>query len=395
MISVAQALQTVLNSSHNYGVEEIPFLKSMGRILKEEIVADRDFPPFNRVCMDGIAIDYQQFKNGRRVFKIEGIQAAGSKQIRLKNTKNCIEVMTGAILPNHTNTVIRYEDVTLEDGIATVNIDLIKEGQNSHNKGKDRKVNDLLITQNTKISAAEMGVLATVGKSVVKVAKQPKVMIVSTGDELVGVDQIPLEYQIRRSNVFTLVSLLERLNITSETSHISDDKLIIKSKIESYLHEYDVVLFSGAVSKGKYDFLPEIFEELKVYKKFHKVMQRPGKPFYFGKTDTCTVFGFPGNPISTFVNCLAYFYPWYHRSVGLEIIQETAILGEDVSFVPNLDYFLQVALENKSGNLVAIPVAANGSGDLASLANTDAFIQLPKDTTEFKKGAVYPILKYR
>ena len=395
MITVAQALQTVLNSCHNFGIEESPFLKSMGRILKEEIVADRDFPPFNRVCMDGIAIDYQQFKNGRRVFKIEGIQAAGSRQITLKDPKNCIEVMTGAILPNHTNTVIRYEDVTLEDGIATVNIDLIKEGQNSHNKGKDRKVNDLLITQNTKISAAEMGVLATVGKSVVKVAKQPKVMIVSTGDELVGVDQIPLEYQIRRSNVFTLVSLLERLNIPSETSHISDDKLIIKSKIESYLLEYDVVLFSGAVSKGKFDFLPEIFEELKVYKKFHKVMQRPGKPFYFGKTDTCTVFGFPGNPISTFVNCLAYFYPWYHRSVGLEILQATAILGEDVSFVPNLDYFLQVALENKSGNLVAIPVAANGSGDLASLANTDAFIQLPKDTTEFKKGIVYPILKYR
>ena len=101
------------------------------------------------------------------------------------------------------------------------------------------------------------------------------------------------------------------------------------------------------------------------------------------------------NWAGTLVNCLAYFYPWYHRSVGLEIIQETAILGEDVSFVPNLDYFLQVALENKSGNLVAIPVAANGSGDLASLANTDAFIQLPKDTTEFKKGAVYPILKYR
>jgi molybdopterin molybdotransferase len=395
MITVAQALQTVLNSCHNFGIEEIPFLKSMGRILKEEIVADRDFPPFNRVSMDGISIDYQQFKNGRRVFKIEGIQAAGSRQIILKDPKNCIEVMTGAILPNHTNTVIRYEDVTLEDGIATVNIDLIKEGQNSHNKGKDRKVNDLLITQNTKISAAEMGVLATVGKSVVKVAKQPKVMIVSTGDELVGVDQIPLEYQIRRSNVFTLVSLLERLNIPSETSHISDDKLIIKSKIESYLLEYDVVLFSGAVSKGKYDFLPEIFEELKVYKKFHKVMQRPGKPFYFGKTDTCTVFGFPGNPISTFVNCLAYFYPWYHRSVGLEILEEMAILGEDVSFVPNLDYFLQVALENKSGNLVAFPVSANGSGDLASLANTDAFMQLPKDATEFKKGEVYPILKYR
>jgi len=395
MISVVQALQTVLNSSHNFGIEEIPFLKSMGRILKEEIVADRDFPPFNRVSMDGIVIDYQQFKNGRRVFKIEGIQAAGSKQISLKNPKNCIEVMTGAVLPNKANTVIRYEDVTLENGIATINIDLIKEGQNSHNQGKDRKVNDLLITQNTKISAAEMGVLATVGKSVVKVAKQPKVMIVSTGDELVAVDQIPLEHQIRRSNVFTLVSLLERLNISSETTHISDDKLIIKSKIESYLQEYDVVLFSGAVSKGKYDFLPEIFEELKVYKKFHKVMQRPGKPFYFGKTDTCTVFGFPGNPISTFMNCLAYFYPWYYRSVGLEIIEETAILGKDVSFVPNLDYFLQVALENKSGNLVAFPITGNGSGDLTSLVNADAFIQLPNDKIKFKKGAIFPILRYR
>ena len=395
MISVAQALQTVLNSSHNYGIEEVSFLKSMGRILKEEIVADRDFPPFNRVSMDGIVIDYQQFKNGRRVFKIEGIQAAGSKQITLKNSENCIEVMTGAVLPNKANTVIRYEDLTLENGIATINIDLIKEGQNSHNQGKDRKANDLLITLNTKISAAEMGVLATVGKSVVKVAKQPKVMIVSTGDELVGVDQIPLEHQIRRSNVFTLVSLLERLNISSETTHISDEKLIIKSKIESYLQEYDVVLFSGAVSKGKYDFLPEIFEELKVHKKFHKVMQRPGKPFYFGKTDTCIVFGFPGNPISTFVNCLAYFYPWYYRSVGLEILEETAILGEDVSFVPNLDYFLQVVLENKSGNLVAFPVIGNGSGDLTSLVNADAFIQLPNDKIKFKKGAIFPILRYR
>ena len=395
MISAKEALKTVLNSAQDFGVEEIPFLKSMGRILKEEIVADRDFPPFNRVSMDGIVIDYQQFKNGRRVFKIEGIQAAGSKQISLKNPKNCIEVMTGAVLPNKANTVIRYEDVTLENGIATINIDLIKEGQNSHNQGKDRKVNDLLITQNTKISAAEMGVLATVGKSVVKVAKQPKVMIVSTGDELVAVDQIPLEHQIRRSNVFTLVSLLERLNISSETTHISDDKLIIKSKIESYLQEYDVVLFSGAVSKGKYDFLPEIFEELKVYKKFHKVMQRPGKPFYFGKTDTCTVFGFPGNPISTFMNCLAYFYPWYYRSVGLEIIEETAILGKDVSFVPNLDYFLQVALENKSGNLVAFPITGNGSGDLTSLVNADAFIQLPNDKIKFKKGAIFPILRYR
>ena len=395
MISAEQALQTILNSTQDFGVEEIPFIKSVGRILKEKIKADRDFPPFNRVSMDGIAIDYNQFKNGKRSFKIEGIQAAGSEQISLNNSANCIEVMTGAVLPNNTNSVIRYEDLSIENGIATINVDSINDAQNIHSKGKDRKVGDLLIKQNTKISAAEIGVLATVGKSFVKVAKQPKVMIVSTGDELVGVDEIPLEYQIRRSNVFTLVSLLEKLNISSETAHITDDKPVLKEKIERYLQEYDVLLFSGAVSKGKYDFLPEVFEELKVEKLFHKVTQRPGKPFFYGKTNDCNVFGFPGNPISTFVNCLVYFYPWYYKSVGLEVEEETAILSADVIFKPSLTYFLQVKLNYRFGHLIATPITGNGSGDLASLVNTDAFIQLPNDKTEFKKGEVFPIIRYR
>jgi molybdopterin molybdotransferase len=409
MISVEQALQSVLNSGQNFGVEEIPFLKSLGKILKEEIFADRDFPPFNRVAMDGIVINYTSFKKGQRSFKIEGIQAAGSAQITLQNAENCIEVMTGAVSPNNANTVVRYEDVTIDNGIATINLDAINEGQNIHTKGKDGKSGDLLIQKNTKISAAEIGVLATVGKSFVKVARQPKVMIVSTGDELVGVDQNPLAHQIRRSNVFTLVSLLERVHIFSESTHITDDKPILKSKIATYLKEYDVLLFSGAVSKGKYDFLPEVFEELGIEKLFHKVAQRPGKPFWFGREtsvikndfslntheNNTIVFGFPGNPISTFVNCLAYFYPWYYKSVGLEVREEMAILAEDVKFKANLAYFLQVKLETKKGQLIAFPILGNGSGDLASLVNTDAFIQLPDNKSEFKKGEVFKIIRYR
>ncbi len=395
MISVKEATKIILNSIQDFGVEEIPFIKSVDRILKEDIKADRDFPPFNRVSMDGIAIDFNSFKNGQRSFKIEGIQAAGSKQITLNNSENCIEVMTGAVLPNKANTVIRYEDVTIENEVATINVDAINDAQNVHNKGKDGKVGDLLIRQNTKISAAEIGVLATVGKSFVKVVKQPKVMIVSTGDELVGVDEIPLEHQIRRSNVFTLVSLLEKLNIPSDTAHITDDKPVLKSKIKSFLQEYDVLLFSGAVSKGKFDFLPQVFEELGVEKLFHKITQRPGKPFFYGKTDTCNIFGFPGNPISTFVNCLAYFNPWYYKSVGVEVEEETAILSTDVTFKPNLTYFLQVKLNSVLENLIATPITGNGSGDLASLVKTDAFIQLPDNKTEFKKGEVYKIIRYR
>lgn len=422
MISTEQALQTILDSAQNFGVEEIPFMQSVGRVLKEEVVADRDFPPFNRVSMDGISIDYSQFKKGQRSFTIEGIQAAGSEQISLQNSENCIEVMTGAVLPSNTNAVIRYEDVIIENNIATIQINEVRDLQNIHGKGKDGKVGDLLIEQNTRISAAEIGVLATVGKATVKVAKTPKVMIVSTGDELVGVEETPLTHQIRRSNVFTLVSLLEKLNIPSETAHITDDKPVLKKKIKAYLQAYDVLLFSGAVSKGKYDFLPEVLDELGVHKRFHKVTQRPGKPFWFGhKTPlsieqddvgirgleyidkraenkcqgSTIVFAFPGNPISTFVNCLAYFYPWYYKSVGIAAQEENAILAEDVNFKPSLTYFLQVKLSYRYGHLIATPIAGNGSGDLASLVNTDAFIQLPAAQNEFKKGDVFKIIRYR
>lgn len=395
MISVEEAKHIILNSTQEFGVEEIPFIQSVGKILKETIVADRDFPPFNRVSMDGIAIDFNAFQKGQREFKVEGIQPAGSPQISLQNSENCIEVMTGAVLPKNTNAVIRYEDVEIKNGVARIMINEVLDFQNIHEKGKDRKVGEILIEKNTIISAAEIGVFATVGKSTIKVAKQPKIMILSTGDELVAVNDKPEEHQIRRSNVFTLVAALEHLKIESEISHITDDKPILKQKIAQFLNDYDVLLCSGAVSKGKFDFLPEVFDELGVEKRFHRVAQRPGKPFWMGETNNCKVFAFPGNPISTFVNCLAYFYPWYYKSVGVKTKEETAILTEDIILKPNLTYFLQVKLSDKFGHTLATPIKGNGSGDLASLVNADAFIQLPNDKTEFKTGENYPILRFR
>lgn len=413
MITTQEAKHIILENTQNFGIEEIPFMQSAGRVLKENIVADRDFPPFNRVAMDGIAINYSFFKNGQRNFKVEGIQPAGSKQLSMQQDNNCIEVMTGAVLPNNCDTVIRYEDVDIVDGIATINVDTINSQQNIHQKGKDKKQGVILVSENTIISPAEIGVIATVGKANVKVAKQPKVLIISTGDELVDVHETPLDYQIRRSNVYTLVSLLSNLNIPSETKHLTDNKQVLKEKIYSYLQEYDVLLFSGAVSKGKFDFLPEVLSELKVEKLFHKVAQRPGKPFWFGFADALdmgeknvyqnsenkkntVVFAFPGNPVSTFVNCIVYFYPWYKKSVAIEDNIQEAILSEDVTFKPNLTYYLQVKLENKNGTLFAKPVKGNGSGDLASLVAADGFIELPKtEEVIFKKGSVFPIITYR
>ena len=394
--SSARALEIILDQSENFDIEEVDFIHSLDRILKEEIVADRDFPPFNWVSMDGIALSSGPFNTGQRSFKIEGIQAAGSEQITLNDSKNCIEAMTGAVLPKNTDVVIPYELIDIKDGMANVNVEVIKKFQNIHKKGLDRKFGDVLIAKDTIISSAEIGVLATVGKSRVIVAKQPTVMIISTGNELVEVDQLPMEYQIRRSNVYNLVALLKSLNINAESAHILDDKESLKIKIKTYLKEYDVLLFSGAVSKGKFDFIPEVLNELGVDKLFHRVSQRPGKPFWFGKKQNKTIFAFPGNPVSTFVSCMKYFFPWYYKSVGVNSINvNLAVLTEDFIFKPELTYFLQVKIENKDGTFFATPIKGRGSGDLANMVDADAFLELPPERTNFTQGEVFPYLKYR
>ena len=396
MISSQQALKLILKNTEDFGIEEIPFLESVGRVLKEDILADRDFPPFDRVSMDGIAIVFDTFLAGSRTFEIENIQAAGSKQLELKNKTNCIEVMTGAVLPINTDVVIPYEQVTIANGKAVVEIDEINQFQNIHSQGNDRKKTDILIKKNRIISPSEIGIFATVGKSTIKVAKQPKVLIISTGDELVAVNENPLPYQIRRSNVYSMLSLLEDLRINAKTAHLTDDKPQLKEKISRYLEQYDVLLFSGAVSKGKYDFLPEVLDELGVKKLFHKVKQRPGKPFWFGKKGSKSVFAFPGNPVSTYVGCLKYFYPWYKKSVGIQYEnQESAILSEDFFFKPELTYFLQVKTKNEKGQLYATPVVGHGSGDLANLADADAFLEMPDTKSNFTKGEVFPLIRYR
>lgn len=395
-ISVEEALKLVLNAAESFGTEAVDFSKSLGRVLNETIKADREMPPFDRVSMDGIAINYSAFKSGKRSFPIENIQAAGSKQLSLEQKEHCLEAMTGAMLPKGSDTVIPYELINIENGIAHVQVEDVKYFQNIHKQGLDRKNDEILIPKHTIISAAEIGVLATVGKTTVKVAKLPKIAIVSTGDELVDVSEIPAPFQIRTSNVHTLVAALRSFELIPDLFHIADNKDKLRQKIKLLLESHDVLMFSGAVSKGKFDYLPEILNELAVQKLFHKVRQRPGKPFWFGKKDQTTIFAFPGNPVSTFVSCLKYFVPWLHKSLETATSKKDfAVLAEDFYFKPDLTYFLQVNIKNEAGVLSAFPIAGNGSGDLANLTHNDAFIELPSDRTDFKKGEAFPIIKYR
>ena len=347
--------------------------------------------------MDGIAIAYDSFAKGQRNFIIEATAAAGTPQQSLMNSSNCIEVMTGAIMPNNVDTVIRYEDLAIKDNEATINLDSLNYKQNVHFKGIDIAQGTIIVNQGKKISSAEINIAAAVGKASLLVKKMPKVVIFSTGDELVPVDQTPKLHQIRRSNIYGIQATLREWGISSELQHLADDKDEMLAVISRLLEEYDLFIFTGGVSKGKFDYLPDVLEELQVKKHFHKIQQRPGKPFWFGSNaNGKKIFALPGNPVSSFVCVYIYMQFWLQKSLGIEAETLYVQLKNDVEFNPDLVYFLEATLESKpDGKLLAEAIKGNGSGDFANLVKTDGFLILPQNKSQFFANEVYPFVPYR
>jgi len=395
MISVSEATHIIQSHLFKAKKEKVELSKTVGRILAEPITADRDLPPFHRAAMDGIAILFESFQKGQREFKIERVLAAGEPAASLSDPTHTIEIMTGAALPGKADTIIRYEDVEIADGKAKIRIDTIEKGQFIHSKGQDAKANEVLLSPGIKISPAEVALLASVGKSKVEVFQFPKIAIISTGNELVDVAQTPKPHQIRKSNSYALQAALLIMNCEASLFHLPDEKNVLEKELKSIFKEHEVIILSGGVSKGKFDFIPEVLTSLGIEKKFHQVNQRPGKPFWFGYSDQHTVFALPGNPVSTYMCFYKYIKPWLLKSLGVESKMLHAKLGENFSFKPALTYFLQVRTENESGQWIAYPDPGGGSGDFANLKNIDGFLELPADRTEFKKNEVFPYIPFR
>ena len=393
MITFKEALQKVLEQTLDLGKEEVTLMKSLNRILAEDIQADRDFPPFNRATKDGIAISYSNLVNTPHKFKIEGEAAAGARQQILNNKVNCLEVMTGAVVPENADTVVMYEHITLVNGEVVINENVIR-GQNIHYKGSDKKQGSIVITKGTKISPAEIGVMASVGSSQVMVKANPKICTIATGNELVDIDVLPEPHQIRKSNMLTIEAALATVEIQATSLHIVDDKETIRHGLKKALIENDVLLLSGGVSMGKFDFIPEVMEELGVEKVFHKVAQRPGKPFWFGihNESNTVIFSFPGNPVSTFANYHLYFLPWLHKSWGIPIEKSYIKLSIELLITPSLTRFVQVKSTWRNGSVWATPVVENGSGDLTSLAQAHGFICLEPRDEAYRVGEAVPFV---
>ena len=397
MTTVAEAEKIIMGQIKSYGAEAVPFENAIGRVLAEDLTADRDLPPCNRVTMDGIAISYAALESGIKAFNVIGTMPAGVAPIDITKPNECVEIMTGAALPDTTDTIVRYEDIEIKNGIATLLTDKILKGQSIHYKGKDRKEGDMVAPANEYITPAHISMAASVGKSMLLVKKLPRVVIISTGDELVNITETPTPYQVRRSNSHAVKAVLQQHCLHADTLHIPDEPKETRTQIGKCLAQYDAIILSGGISMGKFDYVPQALEDLKVEKLFHKVEQRPGKPFWFGKHQSgVLVFAFPGNPVSTFMCLHRYFLPWLEGSLGIVSKPAYAQLNEEINFTPPLQYFVQVKLKIcKHGHLHATPIEGHGSGDFANLLDTDAFMELPLEQSIFKKDEVYRIWPFK
>lgn len=428
LLSVAEADRILAGFSAApeslWPAESVALGAAVGRILREDIRADRAYPAQDRSRMDGIAIVHAAWadpEKGVRSFLVTDMARAGDPRIVLSHRAACVEIMTGAPVPEGADTVIPYEEVTIENGVAHVREEaVVRHRQFVHTAGSDCAHGEVLVPAGVRLQAAQIAVAASVGKSALQVARRPRVGIVATGDELVGVHETPREHQLRVSNAHGLAALFAPWAETA-VHRCGDDPAALEALLETVLPDSDLVLVSGGVSAGKFDLVPDTLEKLGVRKVFHKLAQKPGKPLWFGKRETVSsgpnrgadsgetrsetlVFGLPGNPVSSLVCARRFVLPLlWSKSGGAASSAALLPLGTPVEAPSRLTQYVPVRLIhppvlrawNPAGSApggvagsYALPCAVNGSGDFAALGGSDGFLELPPHQNHYPAGAI-------
>jgi molybdopterin molybdotransferase len=380
-------------------IESLPLTQCVGGTLRENVYAERDQPPYDRVTMDGIAVDSEALRRGVRRFRIQAIQAAGSPALKLGGTEEAIEVMTGAILPAGSDCVIPVEQLDIAEGFASLKCAVTGAPyHNVHRRGSDSLQGRLLLEAGTLLRAPEVAVAASAGMARVRVSSQPAVMVISTGDELIEPGEPIADYQVRRSNSYAVAATLRKRGFGRVgDDHVPDDEAFLRERLSLHLTTHEVLVLSGGVSMGKFDLVPKVLMQLGVQEVFHKIAQRPGKPMWFGiGPQGQAVFGLPGNPVSTLVCLIRYVIPAIAEAMGTKRgLPERLALASPVTFQPALTYFLPVVIEHDDwGRPWANPRPPNGSGDFLSLAGTDGFVELPPGPNTYPKGFVTSVYRW-
>ena len=385
MLPYPTALGRLLAQRFEWGTERVPLAEAGGRVLAEDLLADRDQPPFDRVAMDGVAIDHRAYAAGRRRFRVAGVLAAGEAATALPEAGACVEVMTGAVLPTGATAVVRYERISREGGAVRVAEEL-PAGADIHTRGRDAAAGQVLAPAGRRIGLGEVGTLATCGYAEVAVRRLPRATIIATGTELVPVGAAALPHQIRASNAAQLAYLLGGLG--PQTQLVGDEPPVLRKRLSTALASQELLVLSGGVSRGRHDYLPGILAELGVEPLFHGVAQRPGKPLWVGRTARTLVVGLPGNPLAALSCALAYLGPWLRGQLGIPEGPLSRKLTQDVRPRGAMTLLQSVYADAAD----ATPVRHGGSGDLVSLLRTSGLLVLPGGRDGYRAGESFAYL---
>jgi molybdopterin molybdotransferase len=354
---------------------------ALGRILASAVNSDADMPPFDRSAMDGYACRRQDLN--KKLIVIEEIPA-GSPPLKEIREGTCSKIMTGAEVPKGADCVVKVEDSKpLPDN--KVEFNLSENVNNIRRRGEDLSKGDVLIEEGTKLGNQHIGLMAMTGCVDPEVYGQPAVGVLSTGSELVEASETPESSGIRNSNGPQLLSQLKSLGINAlNLGIVQDDEESLRSIIESNVKELDVLLVSGGVSMGDYDFVPGVISDIGFDIKLHKMKVRPGKPLLFAVRDQKFVFGLPGNPVSTLVQFEVIIKPFLLKLMGASRLDDRIKIemgeGLRLKSLP-LRFFVPVKIE--SG--LAYPLEYHGSGHLASYSQADGILEIPENTSQIKK----------
>lgn len=392
MIPVKEALGIILNEIRPLKGESVDILSSLGRVLAEDIVAQRPNPPCDNSAMDGYAVRFGDLKGASREtpveLKVVYDLPAGKTPQGPVGKGEAVRIMTGAPVPPGADAVVMVEETeAFEQGVRIKKEP--KKGDNIRKQGEDFNKGDIVIKKGSAVRPAEAGILATVGSPFIFVHKKPRAAIVSTGDELVDIDIVPPEGKITNSNSYSISALVKECGCEPVQLGIAKDtKESLREKLESAI-KCDVIISSGGVSVGDYDFVKDVLKDMGSEMRFWKVAMKPGKPLAFGVIGGKPAFGLPGNPISSMVAFAQFVKPALLKMSGREKIFTAAldaVLLGDIKIKPGRMNFLRAELKLSAEGFQAMPVEGQGSGMVASMARANSYIIVPADSSGFKKG---------
>lgn len=387
MISVLEAQQLIKEQIFSLSTEEVSIELATGRVLAEEVRADRDYPPFNRAAMDGYALRAAEFKKSD-TFKVAGSIYAGEFNRKDYQEGEAVKIMTGAPVPPDFDAVVKVEDTQQSGSQVKINATKIEPGQFIAWQGEDLQEGALALAEGTKLQVPEIALLASLGRSRVKVFKGPKVVVIATGNEIKPVDEGVQPHQIRNSNGPVLTAFFRQCGIQQVDQYlVADEPAQLASVLENAMGA-DIIVMSGGVSMGEADYVPATLEKLGVKNIFHKVKLKPGKPFWFGKKEGGpVVFALPGNPFSCQVTFKLFIEPFLRACLQLEELKHLYLKAgfERSKRGPMEEYFpCRIVEENGESILQSCPF--NGSGDVTAAALSHGIARQSADAASIQQG---------